>query len=115
MIKIIALGAIFLGESLSIVAELIASKRFTETTNHFAALWPMYLLITLGGVLLVTGYVLGYMHLRNIWIIVAISVGSILVVEPVLTWLLFREVPTTGAFIGLVLGAAGTLAAIFLK
>ncbi|WP_245453688.1 hypothetical protein [Bradyrhizobium sp. AC87j1] len=65
------------------------------------------------GILLVFGCALGYMHLKNIWIIVAISVGAILVVEPILTGLLFRDVPTAGSLIGLVLGAFGVLAAIF--
>ncbi len=77
-------------------------------------LLPMFLLISFGGILLVLGYALGYMHLKNIWIIVAISVGAILVLEPILTLLLFRDVPTAGSLIGLMLGALGTLAAIFL-
>ncbi len=74
----------------------------------------MCLLTCFGGILLVCGYALGYMHLRNIWIIVAISVGAILVVEPMLTVLLFRDVPATGSLIGLVLGEFGILAAMFL-
>ncbi|WP_229169629.1 MULTISPECIES: hypothetical protein [Bradyrhizobium] len=75
---------------------------------------PMFLLISFGGILLVFGYALGYMHLKNIWIIVAISVGTILVVEPILTLLLFRDLPTAGSLIGLTLGALGAFAAIFL-
>ncbi|MGY8684386.1 hypothetical protein Q2941_42535 [Bradyrhizobium sp. UFLA05-153] len=62
----------------------------------------MFLLIMLGGILLVSGYAIGYMHLKNIWIIVATSVGSIVVAEPILTFLLFREVPISGSLIGLV-------------
>lgn len=114
LLKFIAVLAIFVGEAFSIIAELVASKRFAEAGSHLSSLLPMFLLITLGGALLVGGYVLGYAHLKNIWIIVAISVGSILVVEPILTFLLFHEVPTTGSIIGLIFGALGTLAAIFL-
>ncbi|MCP3460329.1 hypothetical protein [Bradyrhizobium sp. CCGUVB23] len=114
MLKIVAVAAIFVGEALSIIAELIASRKFGTASGPLTTLLPMFLLITLGGILLVSGYALGYMYLKNIWIIVAISVGSILVVEPILTFLLFRDVPTTGSLIGLVCGAVGTLAAIFL-
>lgn len=115
MLKIVAaVGAIFLGEALSIIAELIASKEFGKAGGNLTTLLPMFLLIMLGGILLVCGYALGYMHLKNIWIIVAVSVGSILVVEPILSFLLFRDVPTIGSLVGLALGALGTLAAIFL-
>ncbi|RXH37998.1 hypothetical protein XH99_01635 [Bradyrhizobium nanningense] len=114
MLKIVAVAAIFLGEALSILAELIASRQFGRTGGDLKMLWPMFLLACLGGILLVCGYALGYMHLRNIWIIVAISVGAILVVEPILTVLIFRDVPTAGSLFGLVLGVFGALAAIFL-
>lgn len=114
MLKIVAVAALFLGEVLSIFAELIASRQFGKAGSDLAMLWPMFLLACLGGILLVFGYALGYMHLKNIWIIVAISVGAILVVEPILTVLLFRDVPTAGSLIGLVLGTLGVLAAIFL-
>ncbi|MCP1854606.1 MULTISPECIES: hypothetical protein [unclassified Bradyrhizobium] len=112
--KIVAVAAIFLGEAISIIAELIASRRFGKSGGDVTMLLPMFLLISFGGILLVFGYALGYTHLKNIWIIVAISVGAILVVEPILTLLLFGDVPTTGSLIGLLLGALGTLAAICL-
>ncbi|RZN08297.1 hypothetical protein CWO91_23190 [Bradyrhizobium genosp. SA-3] len=114
ILKSVAVAAIFLGEALSIFAELIASRQFGKAGGHLAMLLPMFLLVSFGGILLVCGYALGYMHLKNIWIVVAISVGAILVVEPILTLLLFRDVPTAGSLIGLMLGALGTLAAIFL-
>jgi len=114
MLKIAAVTAIFLGEALSILAELIASRQFGKTGGDWAMLLPMFVLISFGGILLVFGYALSYMYLKNIWIIVAISVGAILVAEPVLTVLLFTDVPTTGSLIGLVLGAFGVLAAILL-
>ncbi|MGY3621625.1 hypothetical protein [Bradyrhizobium sp. USDA 10063] len=113
-LKIVAVGAIFFGEALSIIAELIASKQFGKAGGDLTTLLPMCLLISFAGILLVFGYALGYMHLENIWIIIAISVGAILVVEPVLTLLLFRDVPTAGSLIGLAFGALGTLAAILL-
>ncbi|WP_271592106.1 hypothetical protein [Bradyrhizobium sp. CCBAU 65884] len=79
------MAAIFLGEALSIFAQLVASRQFGKAGDDLAMLLPMLLLISFGGMLLVFGYALGYMHLKNIWIIVAISVGAILVVEPTLT------------------------------
>lgn len=114
VLKIVAVAAIFVGEALSIIAELIASKQFGKAGGDLAMLLPIFLLISVGGILLIFGYALGYMHLKNIWIIAAISVGAILVAEPILALLFFRDAPTTGSLIGLTLGALGTLAAIFL-
>ncbi|MCA6103891.1 hypothetical protein J6525_36545 [Bradyrhizobium sp. WSM 4400] len=113
-LKIVAVGAIFFGEALSIIAELFASKQFGKDGGDLTTLLPMFLLIAFGGILLVFGYALGYMYLENIWVIIATSVGAILVVEPILTLLLFRDVPTVGSLIGLALGVLGTLAALFL-
>lgn len=107
-------GGDFLWRALSIIAELIASRQFGKADGQLTTLLPMFLLISVGGILLVCGYALGYMYLKSIWIIVAISVGAILAVEPILALLLFRDVPTAGSLIGLVFGALGTLAAIIL-
>ena len=40
--------------------------------------------------------------------------GAILVVEPILTFLLFRDVRTPNSLVGVTLGVLGTLAATFL-
>lgn len=62
--------------------------------------------------MLVSSYVIGYGQLKNIWIITAISIGSIIVVEPVLTYLLFHQIPTPGAMTGLALGVLGIVASL---
>ncbi len=113
--QFLALILIFFGEAFSIGAELVASRRLAAGGSYFSTIsLCMFLLVTLGGIMLVAGYMLGYAHLKNIWIIVAISIGSVLIVEPILAFLLFREVPTMGAALGLVFGILGTLASLFL-
>ena len=114
-IKLTAVLLVFLGETLSILAELVASKRVAADSSNYLTVffWP-FVLIVVGGAMLVAGYMLGYLHLKNIWIIAALSVGSILIVEPILAFVLFRQAPTLGAAIGLILGALGTLSALFL-
>lgn len=114
--QFLAVALIFLGEAGSIAAELIASRGLAARGGSYLSFLSlgMYLLIAIAGIMLVTGYMLGYAHLKNIWIIAAISIGSILVIEPVMAYLLFREAPTLGAWIGLILGGVGTLAALFL-
>ena len=111
-----AFAAVFLilaGETLSIAGEFIASRtqpQALELTLH-SYIVPLGL-ITLGGLALLVGYVLGYHVLRNIWIISAVSIGSILIVEPILALLMFDQLPTHGAAIGFALGVIGAIAAI---
>ncbi|HQT92179.1 MAG TPA: hypothetical protein PL001_09155 [Candidatus Kryptobacter bacterium] len=113
--KFIAVLLIFMGETLSIGAELIAARRFVAHGSEYASIFLyMFTLITIGGALLVLGYMFGYVYLKNIWIIAAISVGSILIVEPLLTVLLFKQLPTMGAAIGLGCGVLGIFASLFL-
>ncbi len=67
----------------------------------------MFSIITLAGAFLILGYMLGYSAFKNIWIVSAASITSILIMEPILGFLFFRQMPTTGATIGLILGAVG--------
>jgi hypothetical protein len=113
--KIASLLLIFAGEVLSIGAELVGSKRAAEAGAHYWSVFTlMFLVITLGGALLVGGYMLGYLHYKNIWVVTALSIGSILIVEPLLAFVLFHQAPTLGAWVGLTLGALGIAATLFL-
>jgi hypothetical protein len=47
--------------------------------------------------------------------VTAISLGSILIIEPVLNLLYMGQTPTMGAGIGFTLGVAGILSALFIK
>ena len=112
-LKLVAIACIFLGEALSIVAELIASKQVgAHASNYLWIFFGASALVIVGGMLLVAGYMLGYLNVKNIWIITAISVGSILIVEPIVAVLLFKQLPTAGALIGLVLGGLGIVSAL---
>jgi hypothetical protein len=51
----------------------------------------------------------GYRSFRNIWIVSALSITSILIMEPLIGYLVFQQLPTRGALFGLLLGAAGFL------
>jgi len=65
-----------------------------------------------GSIFLIEGYMLGYTAFRNIWIVSAISITSILIVEPLLAYDLFQQLPTKGALVGFVAGIIGFAAAL---
>ena len=99
MLKIVL--AILVGESLGIFGELLAAKG--KPAIGFA-------IGLVGWALLIWGYWAGYKQ-NSIWQITATSIGSILVVEPMLIVLLFQEAPGRNALIGCVLGALGIIIA----
>lgn len=95
------IAAIFLGECLAILGELQAAK-------DRLALGTVLALV--GVPLLLYGYWLG-VRTGTVWKVTAVSVGSILIAEPVLVWLVFREAPSRGELAGCLLGAAGMVVA----
>ncbi len=112
--KILVLVLIFLGEILAIYAEMVGAK-----TNHLTSqpFWQtflkMFLLITLAGGILIAGYMLGINAFKNIWVVSVVSITSILLVEPILAWTIFHQVPTIGAVLGFILGATGLFLSLF--
>ncbi len=101
MLKISVMFAIFFGEFLGIFGELLAAK------NKPAVGFAVGLV---GWTMLIWGYWIGYKH-NGIWQVTATSIGSILIVEPLLIVLMFREMPGRNELIGCILGAAGLIVA----
>ena len=112
MKKIIPILLLFIGESLAIFSEIIAARNIN---NFFNTFWKMALIATLAGLFLTLGYMLGMKYIENIWVVGAVSIASIVVVEPIITYLIFHELPSRGALIGLILGILAILSALFIK
>lgn len=112
--KILVIILIILGEGLSIYAEMIAARNNHFTSQPFLQIFlKMFLLVILAGGFLMLGYMLGFSVFQNIWIVSAASITTILIIEPILAWVVFQQVPTIGALIGFILGAIGLFIAIF--
>ncbi len=111
--KILVIALLISGEALIIYTEMFGARTHAATTQPFLQLFlKMLLMILVGGGLLSTGYIFGYSLFKNIWVVSAISITSILIVEPVLAWAFFHQLPTPGAIAGLVLGAIGLCVAL---
>ncbi len=112
MIKIVPILFLFFGESLAIYSEIIAAKNIQNFSGTF---YKMSLVMAVAGLLLIAGYMLGLKYLGNIWIVGVVSIASIIIMEPILTYLLFHEMPSRGALVGLIFGVLGLLSALFIK
>jgi hypothetical protein len=107
--------ALFLGETIIIGAELWAAKNFSASPHPWWLVACAFFVSLIGVALLIYGYTWGYQAFKNIWIVVALSVAGILIVEPIVAWTLFHEIPTKGAAIGFLLGVIGIVTTVFVK
>ncbi len=97
--KLAVVALLFLGEALCIYSEMLIARKPDW-------LWTFFL-ITLAGVPLLLGYHYGYKVFGSMWAVMAASVVSILLVEPLLVWGMFHEVPSRVSLIVLALGVTG--------
>ncbi len=113
--RFVIIALIVMGEALSIYAELLGAQQYAAGNRE---LWPIFLkmfgLIACAGGFLVLGYILGFGTFKNIWIVSVISMTSILVIEPFISYALFHQLPTRGALLGLGFGIIGSFCAMFL-
>jgi len=113
--KILVIFLVFLGETLAIYAEMIAARTHFVTSQPFLQIFlKMFLMIVVAGGFLIAGYMLGLSAFKNIWIVSVTSITSILIMEPILAYTIFQQLPTKGAIIGLILGILGFLSAMFI-
>ncbi len=114
--KIFAIILILFGEMITIYAEmLLARNNFSNPPSLSKIFWQPFFIMVLGGTLLITGYFTGFGAFKNIWIVSVISITSILIIEPVLAYTIFHQLPTKGAAIGLAFGILGFISAMFLR
>ena len=114
MLKVLAIALLFFGEATAIYMESFAAKNFVSFQLFSIFTLKIILLIILSGACLVSAYILGYRVFKNIWIVAVSSITAILIIEPILIYLFFRQLPSTGAWVGLVLGAVGFVATMVL-
>ena len=69
--------------------------------------------MTFGGFLLLAGYMLSMQSFKNIWIVSAVSIASILIAEPIIDYTVTGQLPTKGAIVGLVFGVLGFISDLF--
>jgi hypothetical protein len=74
----------------------------------------MFIIIVFAGVFLIVGYMMGFSAFKNIWIVSVASITSILIIEPILAYTVFQQLPTKGAIIGLILGILGFISSMIL-
>lgn len=104
---------LFLGESLAIYAEVISAHAYQD--NLFWSIFlKSFLIMTIAGGFLVAGYMLGIKSFKDIWVVSVISIVSIIIMEPVVNYSIFLELPGRGTAVGLIFGILGLVSMILL-
>lgn len=102
MIKLCFILALFIGESIAIYGEMLATKAKFEHAILYGIIGQLFLIY---------GYYLGYKALNNIWIVTVTSIASIIIAEPLIILITMREIPGRNVFIGCALGIIGLIVA----
>lgn len=109
---LLAFALLVIGESLNIFAEMFSAKlpgwqSLFEYKNLF-----LFVMVIAGCSFLLFGYAVGYGASKSIWTVTVASVVAILLVEPILSWIFFHQLPEKGALVGVILGAIGFIATV---
>jgi hypothetical protein len=110
----LAVVLLIVGEIVTIYAELAAAKLPADASAALAGSLMPFVLIAFAGICLVLAYWMGYRVVGNIWVVTIASLTSILILEPIVVFVMFKELPSRGAVVGFILGALGFIAAITL-
>ncbi|MFH1112166.1 MAG: hypothetical protein V1712_03840 [Patescibacteria group bacterium] len=100
--KYLVLAAIFVGEFLFIFFEIFLANKFKDggtSSEVFKYLLLVVPFAVVFSVLILWGYIYGYRVFEKIWVITIISWSSILIIEPALNYLIFKEVPAGNTLI----------------
>ena len=116
VLQILSIFLLFIGESLAIYSEIAgANKVASQNKISSETFWWFFILITIAGFPMIGGYFFGILVFKNIWIVSVVSIVSILIMEPILAYLIFKQFPTMGALIGFVLGSIGLVVTLVIK
>ena len=114
ILQILVLATLFIGESFYLYSEMFVARHSASGTFGSKIFAIAMLLVMIGGMLFLLAVSKGIIAFdRNIWIIAVMSIAAIVIMEPVLAWIFFRQIPSIGAIIGFILGVIGLLMAVF--
>lgn len=114
--KFAIIAIIFVAEAACIYGEMLAAKHYVSVSESFwRVFFKVFAFMVIFSGLIVVGYMWGLKSFKNIWVVSVISITSILIVEPILAYSLFKEFPTKGALTGLILGAVGFVITLIWK
>ena len=97
---------LILAETLCIYAELYMASLAFKTLNISKLIVPI-LLVIFGSLGLLAGYYYLYKLYTSVWVPSVVSLGAIFISEPILVYLMFKEVPSPKIIVSMILMIIG--------
>jgi hypothetical protein len=113
--KLLILILIFLGELIGVYLEIALASKFKVNGSFSDILRFLFLLSPIFIIcfsILLIGYIYGYRSFNKIWVVTIVSWSSILVVETLLNYFIFYELPRGKTLIGGILAIAAIVISI---
>lgn len=113
--KFAVLAAIFGGEFIGVFLEIFLANKFRASGSFphiFKNLLLLIPLFIISFFLLLLGYIYGFRAYQRIWVITIVSWSSIVLVEPVLNYFLFHELPSGNTLLAAILALAAIVVSI---
>jgi len=110
--KFLVILFLFLGESFYLYSEMFVAKNSANGSFKTSSFIITASLVVLGGIFFLSSVYFGINLFKNIWIIAVMSVAAIVVMEPLLAYLFFKQLPTLKTAVGFILGIAGLIIAL---
>lgn len=109
---LLSFGLLVIGEGLNIWSEMLSAKLPGPASLFEAKNLALFGIVIVGCSFLLFGYSIGYGSSKNIWTVTVSSIVAILIVEPVLAYMFFHQLPERGALVGLIFGVIGFIATV---
>ena len=107
--KFLVILFLFIGESFYLYAEMLVAKNSLDSSSKVTVFAFAITMVVIGGLVFLGSVYFGMHLFKNIWIIAAISVAAIVVMEPILAFTFFKQLPTLKNAIGFALGVVGLI------
>ncbi len=88
---------------------MFVAKNAVGSSSKMLTFTLAILIVLIGGALFLGSVYFGMHIFKNIWIIAVMSVAAIVIMEPILAWFFFKQLPTLKIAIGFIFGAIGLI------
>ncbi|MGJ8523727.1 hypothetical protein R84981_002440 [Carnimonas sp. R-84981] len=114
-----AISILFLviGETLVILSELMLPYYLAKDkiiVKKLGVTFCMSLVMSIAGAFLLLAFMYGYLNYESIWVVNVVSTSMVIIIEPVIAYCIYKNLPGRSTCKGLALAFIGLMVAITL-
>lgn len=113
LLKILVILLIFIGESFYLYAEVFSAVNASKKVFQFKDYILSVFIALVGAIIFLGAIYIGFFSLGNIWILGAISISAIVIVQPLLAYFIFDYLPKGFALVSMILAITALIFSLF--